>query len=699
MKKLLPLLAILPFVLGARAPADARRPSSPDARSSPDPKRGEARGHGIDLAGLDRSVRPGDDFYEFANGGWLRTTKIPADRASYGTFVALFEAAQRRTRGLLEEAARAEAGADADTRRVGDDYAAFMDEAGIEAKGLRPLKPYLDAVTEIRTRADLARVLGAQLRGDVDPLNMTDFSTDHLFGLWVGPGFSDPGHYTAYLLQGGLGMPDREYYLSDDPHMAELRARYREHVERVLKLGSVPGAGAGTDAILALEETIAKAHASRVESEDVLRANNPWKPSEFEERAPGIDWPAFFDTAGLTDQPVLIVWHPHAVTGLSALVASEPLESWKAWLAFHLIDRYSSVLPRAFVEEAFAFRGRALTGTPQLAERWKRGVRAVDADLGDAVGRLYVRRYFPPEAKARAQAMVKDIIAAFERRIDRLDWMAPSTRSQAREKVATLYVGLGYPETWRDDSGLRIARDDAFGNRWRSELYDYRTKLGELGRPVDRSRWCMTPQTVNAVNLPLQNALNFPAAILQPPYFDPEADPAVNYGAIGAVIGHEISHSFDDQGSQFDARGGLRNWWTPEDLAHFRAAAARLVAQYDAYKPFPDLSLNGRQTLSENIADVAGLAAAHDGWRARYAATASGGQGFTAEQLFFVSFAQSWRSKLRDRALRAQVVTDGHAPARYRAFTVRNLDSWYAAFDVTPGQALYLPPKDRVQVW
>jgi putative endopeptidase len=683
-KKLLPLLAILPFVLGA----------GPHGEDPP-----PANGHGIDLAGLDRSVRPGDDFFQFANGTWLRDTEIPPDRASYGTFVALFEVTQRRTRGLLEEAARAGTGADDDTRRVGDDYAAFMDEAGIEAKGLQPLKPHLDAAAQIRTRTDLARALGAQLRGDVDPLNMTDFSTDHLFGLWVGPGFSDPGHYTAYLLQGGLGMPDRDYYLSDDTHMAELRARYREHVEAVLQLASVPEAGTRAEAILALERRIAEAHATREESEDVLRANNPWTPAEFEQRAPGMEWSAFFDAAGLTGQPLLIVWHPHAVTGLSALVASEPLESWKAWLSFHLIDRYSGVLPRAFVEEAFAFQGRALTGTPQLAERWKRGVSAVNADLAGAVGRLYVRRYFPPEAKARAQAMVRDIVAAFERRIDGLGWMAPSTRHQAKEKLATLYVGLGYPESWRDDSGLRIARDDAFGNRWDSELYDYRTKLAELGRPVDRSRWCMSPQTVNAVNLPLQNALNFPAAILQPPYFDAEADPAVNYGAIGAVIGHEISHSFDDQGSRFDARGRLEDWWTAEDLAHFRAAAARLVAQYDAYKPLPDLSLNGRQTLSENIADVAGLAAAHDGWRARYAAAASGGQGFTGEQLFFISFAQSWRSKVRDRALRAQIATDGHSPARYRAFTVRNLDSWYAAFDVTRGQALYLPPKDRVQVW
>jgi len=679
---------------------DARRPQwKPDSFFRRYAGAASEGGHGLDLAGMDRAVPPGDDFFAFANGSWLRATEIPPDRASTGNFIALVERTEGRTRELLEEAARAPAGADGDTRRVGDFYAAFMDDAGIEAKGLEPLRPHLAAVQAIESRRDLARALGAQLRADVDPLNATNFSTDHLLGLWVGPGFSDPGRYTAYVLQGGLGMPDRDYYLSEDRHMAELRTRYREHVVAVLKLAGIPGPEARADAIVALERKIAGAHASLVESQDVLKANNPWKRDEFGERAPGLDWPAFFEAAGLDKQPSFIVWHARAVTGLSALVASEPVEAWKAWLSFHLVDRHAGVLPRAFVDEAFAFHGRALTGTPQLRDRWKRGVSTTDVALGEAVGRLYVRRYFPPESKAKAQDMVKSIIVAFQQRIDRLAWMSPATRAQAKRKLGTLYVGLGYPESWRDDSGLRIVRGDAFGNRWRSELYDYQDGLKKLGRPVDQRAWCMAPQTVNAVNLPLQNALNFPAAILQPPFFGPDADPAVNYGAIGAVIGHEISHSFDDQGSQFDAEGRLANWWTPEDLAHFKAAAARLAAQYDSYKPFPDLSVNGQQTLSENIADVAGLAAAYDGWRAVHDSTAAGAQGFTAEQLFFVSYAQAWRSKTRERALRAQVVTDGHAPATYRAFTVRNLDPWYAAFVVKPGHALYLPPGDRVQVW
>jgi predicted metalloendopeptidase len=488
-------------------------------------------------------------------------------------------------------------------------------------------------------------------------------------------------------------MPDREYYFADDEHMAELRTRYREHVGAVLRLASHAQPAASADAVVALETRIARAHATRVDSQDVAKANNPWPRGEFATRAPGIDWDAFFEAASLAQQPRLVVWHPGAVAGLSALVASEPLAAWKAWLAFHLVDSHAGALPRAFVEERFAFYGRALSGTPQLRERWKRAVSATNASLGDAVGRLYVKRHFPPEAKAAAEEMVRNIVAAFGRRVDRLDWMSPQTKEQAKRKLGTLYVGVGYPESGRDDTGLEIVRGDALGNAWRAELHQYRRSLEKLGKPVDRREWCMTPQTVNAVNLPMQNALNFPAAILEPPFFDKDKDPAVNYGAIGSVIGHEISHSFDDQGAAFDASGRLANWWTPADLEHFRQASARLVAQYDAYRPFPDLAVGGQLTLSENIADVAGLAAAYDGYR-----LSLGGRpapvvaGLSGDQQFFLSFAQSWRLKIREPALRQRIVQDGHAPDEYRADTVRNLDAWYDAFGVKPGMALYLAP-------
>ncbi|HEX4619424.1 MAG TPA: M13 family metallopeptidase, partial [Steroidobacteraceae bacterium] len=389
-----------------------------------------------------------------------------------------------------------------------------------------------------------------------------------------------------------------------------------------------------------------------------------------------------------------------AVTGISALAASEPLDTWKEYLRFHALEHASPYLAKAFVQESFEFHQHVLAGTPQLRDRWKRAVDDTDAALGDAVGKLYVERYFPASEKARAQAMVRNLVAAFATRIERLEWMAPETRRQAKAKLATLKVGLGYPDKWRDYSGLEVVRGDALGNAGRAELFEYHSNLAKLARPVDRAEWCMTPQTVNAVNLPAMNALNFPAAILQPPYFDPQRDPVLDYGAIGAVIGHEISHSFDDQGALFDAEGRLRNWWTPDDFAHFEAAGKRLAEQFDGYRPFPDVAVNGRQTLSENIADVAGLAVSLDAWRLTLGGKPpAGAAGFSAEQLFFLSFAQSWRQSIREAALRQRLVTDGHAPAEYRADTVRNLDAWYAAFGARPGQKLYLAPADRVGVW
>jgi putative endopeptidase len=395
-----------------------------------------------------------------------------------------------------------------------------------------------------------------------------------------------------------------------------------------------------------------------------------------------------------------VVWQPSAVSGMAALVASEPLETWKDYLRFHLIERNAAYLPRSFVAEHFEFHEHVLSGTPQLEARWKRAVAETNDALGEAVGKLYVARYFKPAEKARAEAMVRNLLAAFAQRLDRLTWMTPATRAQAKAKLATLKVGVGYPDKWRDYSGLEVIGGDAFGNAERARLFEYRRNLAKLGHPVDRGEWVMNPQLVDAVNLPAMNALNFPAAILQPPYFDPGRDPVMDYGAIGAAIGHEISHSFDDQGALFDASGRLRNWWTPEDLAHFRASGARLVEEFDHYQPFPGVHVHGRQTLSENIADVAGLSVAYDAWRLTLGGKpAAGAGGFSGDQLFFLSFAQSWRQKIREPALRERIVTDGHAPDEYRADTVRNLDAWYDAFSVRSGQHLYLAPVDRVRVW
>jgi putative endopeptidase len=658
-----------------------------------------ASDHGLDFAGIDPSVAPGDDFFRFANGHWLAMTEIPADRSYWGVSGELAELTLQRTVELIR-AADASAAPGTEARKIGDYYASYMDAAHIEQLGFAPLAPLLKDIDAIGDRTSLARALGGTLRADVDVLNNTNLYTENLFGLWVAQDLNDPTRYSPFLLQGGLGMPDRDYYLNPSQKMADIRSRYQAHIAAVLTLAHIRGAEEKAARIFELERRIAEVHVSRAESEEVLKGNNHWSAAELPQRAPGLDWPAFFGAAGLGKQREFVVWQPGAVSGISALTASVPLETWKDYLRFHLIESESGFLPKGFVAEHFAFHQRVLSGTPQQQPRWKRAVAETNAALGEAVGKLYVARYFPPQEKARAEEMVRNLVAAFAVRIDRLDWMAPETRTKAKAKLETLKVGVGYPEHWRDYTGLEVVRGDAFGNGRRAELFEYHRNLEKLSQPVDRGEWAMNPQLVNAVNLPAMNALNFPAAILQPPNFDPKRDPVMDYGAIGSVIGHEISHSFDDQGALFDASGRLQNWWTKEDFAHFEAAGKRLIEQFNAYHPFPDISVNGLQTLSENIADVAGLAVSLDAWRlTQHGKPAPAAGGFRGEQLFFLSYAQSWREKFREPELRRRVVVDGHAPAEFRADTVRNLDAWYDAFKVLPAQRLYLAPSDRVQVW
>jgi endothelin-converting enzyme/putative endopeptidase len=681
------LLGFVGFVLLAPLRAPAQGAPAPET-------------HGIVIANMDRSVKPGDDFWRYANGDWIKRTEIPPDRSYVDTWEILEDLSRKRTAGLIEEAAQANAPAGSNTRKIADLYHSYMDEAAIEARGLAPLRPHLDAIAAIRDKHELARALGESLRADVDALNDTNFHTANLFGLWVAPGFNDSEHYAAYLMQGGLDMPDREYYLSDSESMRDIRAKYQAHVSALFKLAGFSNPELRAQHIIELEHAIAEKHLSLADEQDVHQANNTWKQSDFAAKAPGLDWAEYFRGAGLSSQASFIVWQPAAFTGESALVASTALDTWKDWLAFHLIDAYAGVLPKGFAEESFAFFGRTLSGTPEQRPRWQRGIGVVNGYLGDAVGQVYAQRYFSAEAKAQVQTMVANIIAAFRRRIDALPWMDPATKAEAQAKLTTLYVGIGYPESWRNYSTYEIKADDIFGNLWRGSLFDYQRDLGRLGLPIDRKEWTMEPQTVNAVNLPLQNALSFPAAIFQPPFFDPQAPAAVNYGAIGSIIGHEISHTFDTEGSAFDAKGRVRDWWKAADLAHFNAATARLAAQYDAYKPFPDLALNGKQTLAENIADVAGISAAYDGYRASLAGRAAPiDNGFSGDQQFFIAFAQNWGAKRREAALREQVMTDEHSPDEYRASTVRNIDAWYAAFDVQPGDKLYLTPGNRVRIW
>jgi putative endopeptidase len=612
----------------------------------------------------------------------------------------LSELTDRRTADLIQEIAKSDAPAGTDRRKIRDYYASFLDTVAIERAGLAPLKPALDSIAAIADRAALSRYLGTTLRADVDIFNATNLYTPNLLGLWVAQDLDDPTHYSPFLVQGGLEMPDRSYYLDSSSAIASLREQYQPHVAALLKLAGLPDPGAKAGAIVQLETRIARVHLSREASEDVEKGNNHWVRADFAAKAPGLDWDAYFTAAGLAQAPRFVVWQPGAVTGLSALVASEPLDAWKAWLAYHVIQNHQAVLPAGFGNQSFGFFGATMYGAKQQRERWKRAIGATNDALGYAIGRIYVERYFPPAEKARAEAMAANIMAAFRDRIDRLEWMAPATKQEAKAKLAVLKVGVGYPDKWLDYSALEVKAGDAYGNADRAELWQLHQSLAKLAKPVDRSEWVMTPQTVNAVNLPAMNAMNFPAAILQPPYFDPSRPAAMDYGAMGATIGHEVSHSFDNSGALFDSRGRLHNWWTPEDFKHFKASGAQLAAQYDGYKPFPDLALNGKQTLGENIADLAGLTATYEAYhRSLGGKAAPVVGGFTGDQQFFISYAQSWREKVRDPALRNQVLTDGHAPGEYRALTVRNMDAWYSSFGVKTGQALYLAPKDRVRIW
>ena len=655
---------------------------------------------GLDASAMDTSVRPGNDFYKFANGTWERRTQIPPELSSFGAFNIAAKQADANVMEIVHRAATANAAPGTDARKEADFYHAYLDTAGIAARGVRSLKPLLDTIDAIASKEALARFLGAHLRDDVDPINNANIHTDNPFGLWVAQDFNHPGRNVASLLQGGVALPDRSYYLDSSSKMAAIRTAYRAHIEKMLTLGGAPNAAANASAILALETRIAQVHWKVEDTYDPSKGNNHWARADFTRKAPGLDWPGFFSAATLADQDSLVAWQPSAITGIAALVASQPLASWKALLAYHAIEDHAAVLPPAFDRESFAFFGKTLSGAEAQDSRDKLAVAATSDALGFIVGKEYVARYFPASAKANAQQMVTNIIHAFERRIDALDWMAPSTKAEAKAKLRTLHVSIGYPDKWPSYATLTISPADAFANADRVERFRYAQGIADLHRPVDRDMWVMTPQTVNAVNMPAMNALNFPAAILQPPFFDAARADAMNYGGIGAVIGHEISHSFDNLGAAFDSQGRMRNWWTPSDFAHFKTSTHALAQQYDAYHPLPDLAINGQQTLSENIADLAGLTAAYDAFHASLGGKpAPVAGGLTGDQQLFLSWAQIWRGKFREAALRRTLLTNGHSPGPWRALTVRNLDAWYPAFNVKSGESLFLSPTARVRIW
>ena len=654
---------------------------------------------GIEPSWMDTSVKPGDDFNTYANGHWIATHAIPEDRAEIGASYMADQLREKNTRELFDGILKANPTSGNDAL-IANYYKAYFNTDAIDRAGLGPEKADLDAIAAIADKRQLAAAIGGTIRADTDPLNATNFFTEHLFGVFISQGLNTPGEQLPYLMQGGIGLPEREYYLSTDPRMAEIRNKYHAYVAQFLQLAGNPDPQGTANRIIDLETKIAKAHATRAESDDFAKGATVWTRAELERNAPGLDWGALLGAAQMGSIQKFEAYHSGAIPKLAALVGSEPLQNWKDWLAFHTLNERANVLPKPFREARFAFYGTTLSGTPKQRPRDQLALNATSGALQDAVGKAYVDKYFPASAKAEVQGMVQGIKAAFAKRVQALDWMAPATKQEALKKVETIVVGVGYPDSWRDYSALTISPTDPYANQKAVSLLEYKYQLSKIGKPLDRAEWWMPPQLVNAVNLPVQNALNFPAAILVKPYFDPKADAAYNYGGIGATIGHEISHSFDNNGALFDSTGRLRNWWTPQDFKRFEQAGNALVKQYDAYEPLPGLHINGKLTLGENIADVAGLAASYDAYKASLGGKpAPVVNGLTGDQRFFIAFAQSWISKMRDETLRQRIATDGHSPDMFRIPTVRNIDAWYPAFNVQPGRKLYLPPDQRVRVW
>lgn len=644
----------------------------------------------------DPSVNPADNFYLYANGSWLKANTIPVGQSSYDTRAMLAEKTSQGVRDLIQNAASAHAPKGSIAQKVGDYYASFLDQDSIEAKGFLPLAHEMAKIAAINDKTSLSAYLGTTLNSEVEGLTA---NADHVFGIWVNQGFEDSEHNLPHIWQGGLGLPDRDDYLDSSPRMAVLRNQYQAHIGAVLKLAGVADPETKATQVLSLEIRMAQAFAPDSDAADVHKQNNPWKAADFGSKAPGLDWDTYFRSAGLFQQRDFIVWQPSAVIGVSALVRSESIDVWKDYLRFHLVEHYAGALPRAVAAEHFAFYGTILSGAQHMPDRSKEAIAATNGALGQAVGQLYAQRYFPPEAKARAQSMVNDLIAAYRGRISNLVWMSPQTKQKALVKLAALRVIVGYPDVWIDYSSLDIARD-AFGNMRRAEAFNRLRNLAKLKQPVDPIEWPINPQVPGAVIMFSPNAEFFSAAILQPPYFDSEGDSAANYGSAGAAMAHEITHSFDELGNIYDAQGRLRDWWTPEDRARYHGAAEKLVEQFSRYCPFPDLCVNGKQVLSENIADLAGLLVAHDG----YILSLKGKSdviigGLSGEQRFFLAFAKRWRKLQTETALRQQLKTDSHSPGEYRSDTVRNVDAWYEVYKAAPGDKLSLKPEDRARIW
>lgn len=644
---------------------------------------------GVDLLARDASVKPGDDFWRYANGSWEKSTQIAADRTSAGLAVLLADQAEQQVRAIVEDLARNPSTSGRIGQQVGDFYASWMDEAGIEVRGTAPLKPYLDRIAAISDRTGLIRLFAAP--GYTSPVS-----------LGILPDPADPTRYIAAAGQSGLGLPNRDYYLLAGEKYDAIRTAYRNYVIRLHQLAGIPDAEAKADRIIALESAMAKVQWAPERQRDIKQIYNPMNRAQLTELAPQFEWNTFLESAGLGSVGTIIAAEKSAITETGKMLDSVPLSTWKEYSAFHFLRSNASFLPRAFDEADFDFYSKVLRGVPQQRDRWKRGVQFINDALGEAVGRVYVERHYSPESDRQMSELIANLRGGLEARIAASPWMDEVTKQAARAKLAAFDPRIGHPAKWIDYSALRVERDDLLGNAVRAGEFAWNLQLSRLGKPVDRALWDMNPQEVNAYYNPLMNQITFPAAILQPPYFDPAADAAVNYGSIGAIIGHEIGHGFDDQGRQFDASGRLRDWWTEASAIQFTARAEKFGKQYDQYEPIPGTHINGKLTMGENIGDLGGLEMAYAAYR-RY--VAKHGEppvidGFTGDQRFFLAFAQSWRSKIRADALRERLLADPHSPPEYRVNgVVRNVDAWYRAFNVKPGDKLYLPPSERVSIW
>jgi len=646
---------------------------------------------GINKKNMDTLVKPGDNFAMYVNGAWMKTAKIPADKSSYGAFDMLYDQSQKDVKAIIEEAAKGNSAEGSDEQKIGDYYASFMDRKGRDAKGIAPIQPELKAIDAIASYDDLAAYFGKANRAGVAiPFSVSVMSD-----------FKDPTKHTLVTWQGGLGLPEREYYLSNDAKMTDIRQKYVAHIEKMFQLANMPNAAESAAKIMALETALATQQMKKEDTRDIVKLYNVYAVKDLKTLMPDFNWMAMLKNAGVDREKKLVVTQVDYTKSLNNLIKNTPIDTWKTYLKWGVINGSAGLLTTALDKQNFEFYGKNLYGTESQQEDWKRAVEMVNGGLGEVVGKVYVKKHFSPEAKERMTQMVKNLLKAYAESIKTLDWMSAATKKEALKKVDNFMIKIGYPDKWRDYSALKIVKNDLYGNATRATEFEYNRNLAKLGKPVDRAEWGMNPQTVNAYYNPSLNEIVFPAAILKPPFFDLNADDAVNYGGIGAVIGHEIGHGFDDQGSAFDGTGTLKNWWTPQDLAAFKKRTSALVEQYNSFKAFPDLNVNGAFTLGENIGDLGGLSIAIKA----YKATLNGKEapvmdGFTGMQRVFLGWGQVWAEKIRDEALRSQIANDPHSPALFRVNgTVRNVPEFYEAFNIKPTDSLYLAPEKRVKIW